>query len=484
MRRATILVLAGVLLGDSLASGQFGGGGDDNGGITHGPILGRPAATEMAVWARTAQPGTFFVHYGLTAYEANSVSDPVVTRVETDNTGWVLLKGLKPDTQYLYRVARGPERTRWGASAAPSARCPLPMTASPSGTQSARTVQLPLRGRLLRQPGRAFARARRCPRTATCCDSCRPGPLRHHQRRLALRGQARLLAGAVAQAGRRTTAGHAARRPARADHHRRVGELQALPDGRQEPGGLAPRRAVASSPSTITRSSTTSWPAARPGKRDRRTVFRDIGLRGLVRLPRLEQPRRVQAGHPLRPGPAQGRQRRADRPRGRLHQARPEAGRQPARPLGHAGRRRQRQQARRRRRRPQRRRLRHRRGALAKHRLRVRPAAEAGRRRRPTRSAAARTTACAWATASSSSSTRARTARCTTSRTRTSRASRCSARRRRNGCMDGMKKSDADFLFVVSSVPFMIPHVGAGGMAVRRETRTMPGPPSSTSASS
>lgn len=72
--------------------------------ITHGPILGRPGAHEMTVWARTAQPSTFRVRYGLTADRLDQTSPPVTTRLEHDNTGHVRLTGLKADTRYHYRV--------------------------------------------------------------------------------------------------------------------------------------------------------------------------------------------------------------------------------------------------------------------------------------------------------------------------------------------------------------------------------------------
>ena len=42
--------------------------------ITHGPILGRPGATEMRVWARTDRPGAFRVRFGATAGELDRTS--------------------------------------------------------------------------------------------------------------------------------------------------------------------------------------------------------------------------------------------------------------------------------------------------------------------------------------------------------------------------------------------------------------------------
>ncbi len=73
-------------------------------GITHGPILGRPGAHEIGVWARTVQPGSFRVRYGLQADKLDQLSDPATTQLEHDNTGWVLIKGLKANTKYHYQV--------------------------------------------------------------------------------------------------------------------------------------------------------------------------------------------------------------------------------------------------------------------------------------------------------------------------------------------------------------------------------------------
>ena len=72
--------------------------------ITHGPMLGRPGARQMGVWARTARPGSFLVRYGASKDAMTSYSDPVETVLERDNTGWTLLTGLTPDTEYFYEV--------------------------------------------------------------------------------------------------------------------------------------------------------------------------------------------------------------------------------------------------------------------------------------------------------------------------------------------------------------------------------------------
>lgn len=75
--------------------------------ITHGPILGRPGPTSMSVWARTNRAGEFRVRYGTAAGKLDQLSRPARTTVEHDLTGAVRLTGLKPRTVYHYRVVTG-----------------------------------------------------------------------------------------------------------------------------------------------------------------------------------------------------------------------------------------------------------------------------------------------------------------------------------------------------------------------------------------
>src|SRR5688572_29146154 len=70
--------------------------------ITHGPMLGRPGPTTMGVWARTSKAASFTVRYGLSPGELSMVSPVVPTRAENDNTGWILLRDLRPNTTYYY----------------------------------------------------------------------------------------------------------------------------------------------------------------------------------------------------------------------------------------------------------------------------------------------------------------------------------------------------------------------------------------------
>ena len=72
--------------------------------MTHGPMLGRPTATSMAVWARTSQPGDFWVHYGIDPNDMDLISNPGKTTIDHDNTGVATLKDLRPDSRYHYQV--------------------------------------------------------------------------------------------------------------------------------------------------------------------------------------------------------------------------------------------------------------------------------------------------------------------------------------------------------------------------------------------
>ncbi len=72
--------------------------------ITHGPMLGRPTPTSMSVWVRSEQPGPVSVLYGRSADNLDHRAGPVWTLLEDDNTGVVTIDGLAPDTTYYYQV--------------------------------------------------------------------------------------------------------------------------------------------------------------------------------------------------------------------------------------------------------------------------------------------------------------------------------------------------------------------------------------------
>ncbi len=72
--------------------------------VTHGPILGRLTASSVGVWARTAEPGSFAVRYGRSPERLTRQSPDQSTRLDHDNTGWVELSQLEPNTVYHYEL--------------------------------------------------------------------------------------------------------------------------------------------------------------------------------------------------------------------------------------------------------------------------------------------------------------------------------------------------------------------------------------------
>ena len=72
--------------------------------LTHGPLLGKLTAHSVAVWGRTSDPGQFVVHYGTDAARLDQASQPAATTIDHDNTGVVQLADLKADTRYHYEI--------------------------------------------------------------------------------------------------------------------------------------------------------------------------------------------------------------------------------------------------------------------------------------------------------------------------------------------------------------------------------------------
>ncbi len=72
--------------------------------ITHGPMLGRVDADHIGVWARTSRPASFRVFYGTDSDHLDQVAGPVQTDLSDDNTGWLMLEGLEPNTKYYYEA--------------------------------------------------------------------------------------------------------------------------------------------------------------------------------------------------------------------------------------------------------------------------------------------------------------------------------------------------------------------------------------------
>jgi phosphodiesterase/alkaline phosphatase D-like protein len=72
--------------------------------ITHGPVLGHVGSTDIWIWARTSRPAEIRAVAGQSANTLAHPSQPARTTLDRDNTGWVHLTGLRPNTKYFYRV--------------------------------------------------------------------------------------------------------------------------------------------------------------------------------------------------------------------------------------------------------------------------------------------------------------------------------------------------------------------------------------------
>lgn len=74
-------------------------------GLTHGPMLGRPNSTSIRVWIRTKKPIEFRVVYDTELpLTGDSTEVSGQTLAEDDNTGVVDLTGLTPNTRYYYGI--------------------------------------------------------------------------------------------------------------------------------------------------------------------------------------------------------------------------------------------------------------------------------------------------------------------------------------------------------------------------------------------
>jgi alkaline phosphatase D len=72
--------------------------------LTHGPLLGAVNSTSIKVWGRTAVPADFYVRYGKRVGQLVTKSSVTTTQIENDNTGTVTLEGLEPGTQYYFAL--------------------------------------------------------------------------------------------------------------------------------------------------------------------------------------------------------------------------------------------------------------------------------------------------------------------------------------------------------------------------------------------
>lgn len=73
--------------------------------LTHGPALGQVTAQTIRVWGRTSGPGSLCFHYGTDPARLASVSEAVPTTAAHDFTGWTTITGLAADTRYTLRAS-------------------------------------------------------------------------------------------------------------------------------------------------------------------------------------------------------------------------------------------------------------------------------------------------------------------------------------------------------------------------------------------
>lgn len=106
MKNALACLLLALLAACSGPSGQAPSESHgDPGGlqITHGPMLGRLGENSVGVWARTSLPGTVRVFYGRSA-ETLRQSISIDTSWDRDNTGWGVIDGLESDADFYYEI--------------------------------------------------------------------------------------------------------------------------------------------------------------------------------------------------------------------------------------------------------------------------------------------------------------------------------------------------------------------------------------------
>ena len=72
--------------------------------MTHGPILGKPTASSMAVWARTSEPIEFEVRYGVSLDTLHGSAKASKTAWDHDCTGVVEITNLESSSRYHYQV--------------------------------------------------------------------------------------------------------------------------------------------------------------------------------------------------------------------------------------------------------------------------------------------------------------------------------------------------------------------------------------------
>lgn len=71
--------------------------------VTHGPMLGHVTESSVRVWVRTDHPERVTIRCGENETSLTAASTEIETELASDNTGWSTLQGLKPQTRYYFQ---------------------------------------------------------------------------------------------------------------------------------------------------------------------------------------------------------------------------------------------------------------------------------------------------------------------------------------------------------------------------------------------
>ncbi len=72
--------------------------------LTHGPMLGHVTADSVRIWGRTSEPARLAVRYGSGPGRFDRLSNSVETDYDHDLTGVIVLNDLQSDSTYYYRL--------------------------------------------------------------------------------------------------------------------------------------------------------------------------------------------------------------------------------------------------------------------------------------------------------------------------------------------------------------------------------------------
>lgn len=85
--------------------------------LTHGPMLGQATAKSVRVWGRTSGPAALEFRYGTDSASLDNVSEPIYTTAAHDFAGWTTLTNLESGVTYVIQAFLD------GNPAGPPARC-------------------------------------------------------------------------------------------------------------------------------------------------------------------------------------------------------------------------------------------------------------------------------------------------------------------------------------------------------------------------